>query len=125
MDAKTISWLKQTLANDEYSSDEELLEYFMKEGPLSYEEAAQWLALRPQYRIDLFCEAEPGDQIGSGPIYLPTFKGYTVDMRLKEFRRATPHDTLEFIPFNTTKGRKLLEEMKSFAQEVIALDSDE
>jgi hypothetical protein len=55
---------------------------------------------------------------------LPTFKGYTVDMRLKEFRRAIPDVTLEFIPFNTPEGRKLLEELKSFAQEVIALDSE-
>ena len=123
MDAKTISWIKQTLSNDEYSSDEEMLEYFMKEGPLSSEEAAQWLALRRQYMTDPFCEAEPGDEISREP-YLPTFKGYTVDMRLKEFRRAIPHDTLEFIPFNTTKGKKLLEEMKSFAQEVITLESD-
>lgn len=58
-------------------------------------------------------------------IVLPTFKGYTVDMRLKEFRRAIPDVTLEFIPFNTPQGKKLLEEMKSFALEVIALDSDE
>ena len=56
---------------------------------------------------------------------LPTFKGYTVDMRLKEFRRAIPDVTLEFIPFGTPEGKQLLDEMKSFAQEVIALDSDE
>ena len=123
MDAKTISWIKQTLSNDEYSSDKEMLEYFMKEGPLSSEEAALWLALRHQYRTDPFCEAEPGDEIENEP-YLPTFKGYTVDMRLKEFRKAMPHP-LEFIPFNTIKGKKLLEELKSFAGEVIALDSDE
>ncbi len=124
MDAQTIAWIKQTLSNDEYSSDEEMLEYFMKEGPLSSEEAEQWLALRPRYRTDPFCEVEPGDEIGNEP-YLPTFKGYTVDMRLKEFRRAIPHGTLEFIPFDTTKGEKLLEEMKSFAKKVIVLDSNE
>ena len=62
MDAKTISWIKQALSNDEVSSDEELLEHFMKEGPLSYEEAGKWLALPPQYRIDPFCEAEPSDE---------------------------------------------------------------
>jgi hypothetical protein len=56
---------------------------------------------------------------------LPTFKGYTVDMRLKEFRRAIPDVTLEFIPFKTPEGKKLLEELKSVAQEVIALDSNE
>ena len=57
---------------------------------------------------------------------LPTFKGYTVDMRLREFRKAIPPDlTLEFIPFNSPKGGKLLEELRSFAQEIIALEVDE
>ena len=55
---------------------------------------------------------------------LPTFKGYTVDMRLKEFRRAIPDVTLEFIPFNSPEGKKLLEELKSFAQEIISFESD-
>jgi hypothetical protein len=53
---------------------------------------------------------------------LPTFKGYTVDMRLKEFRRAIPDVTLDFIPFNSPEGKKLLEELKSFAQEILSLD---
>jgi len=51
---------------------------------------------------------------------LPTFKGYTVDMRLRQFRRAIPDVTLEFIPFNSPEGRKLLEELKSIAQEVLS-----
>ncbi len=55
---------------------------------------------------------------------LPIFKGYTVDMRLREFRRAIPDVTLEFIPFNSPEGRKLLEELKSFAQEIIAFEVD-
>ncbi len=55
---------------------------------------------------------------------LPTFKGYTVDLRLREFRRAIPDVTLEFIPFNSAKGEKMLTELKSFAQEIIALDSN-
>ena len=55
---------------------------------------------------------------------LPTFKGYTVDMRLREFRRAIPDVTLEFIPFNSPKGEKLLEELKSFAQEIISFEID-
>jgi hypothetical protein len=54
---------------------------------------------------------------------LPTFKGYTVDMKLKEFRRAIPDVTLEFIPFNSPEGKKLLEELKSYAQEVISLEN--
>jgi hypothetical protein len=53
---------------------------------------------------------------------LPTFKGYTVDMKLREFRRAIPDITLEFIAFNSPEGKKLLEELKSFAQEIIALE---
>jgi hypothetical protein len=58
-------------------------------------------------------------------IVLPTFKGYTVDMRLREFRRAIPDVTLEFIPFNTPEGKKLLEELKSFAQEIISFENGE
>ena len=56
---------------------------------------------------------------------LPTFKGYGVDMRLKEFRRAIPEVTLDFIPFNTPEGTQLLEGLESFAQEVIDFDSYE
>ena len=50
---------------------------------------------------------------------LPTFKGYTVDLRLQEFRRATPNARLEFIPFQTPKGEKLFADLQSFAQEVV------
>ena len=53
---------------------------------------------------------------------LPTFKGYIVDMRLKEFRRAIPAVTLEFIPFNSPEGKELLVELKLFAQEIISLE---
>ena len=55
---------------------------------------------------------------------LPTFNGYTVDMRLKEFRRAIPDVTLEFILFNSPEGKKLLEELKLFAQEIISFEND-
>ena len=90
MDAKTKDWIKQTLANDEVSSDEELLEYFEKEGGLSREEAVRWVALRSEYLRDMFCTLEPDDPKGDNtPYQLPTFKGYTVDMRLREFRKAS------------------------------------
>jgi hypothetical protein len=62
MDENTKSWIKRTLSNDELSSDKELLEFFMKDGSLSYKEAARWLALRLQYRVDPPCEAEPSDK---------------------------------------------------------------
>ena len=55
---------------------------------------------------------------------LPTFDGYTIDMWLKEFRLAIPHTTLEFIPFDSPKGKKLLEGLKSFAQEIISFEID-
>jgi len=39
---------------------------------------------------------------------LPTYKGYTVDMMLQEFRKV-PFDKLpEFIPFTSKKGASLL-----------------
>ena len=56
---------------------------------------------------------------------LPTFKGYTVDLRLKEFRRVIPDVTLEFIPFHSPEGKELLEELKLLAQEIITLDTSE
>jgi hypothetical protein len=56
---------------------------------------------------------------------LPTFKGYTVDMRLKEFRRAIPEVTLEFIQFNSPDGQKLLAELKVLAREILQIDSND
>lgn len=53
---------------------------------------------------------------------LPTFNGYTVDLRLKEFRRAIPDVTLDFIPFDSPKGERLLEELKEFAREVLSIE---
>lgn len=39
---------------------------------------------------------------------LPTYKGYTVDERLREFRKAIYGKCLEFISFDSSKGKKLL-----------------
>jgi hypothetical protein len=39
---------------------------------------------------------------------LPTFNGYTVDVRLREFRRADPEIGLEFVPFASRKGQRLI-----------------
>ena len=55
---------------------------------------------------------------------LPTFKGYTVDLKLKEFRKAIPEAIFEFIPFDSPKGKKLLEELKIFASEILLIDND-
>jgi hypothetical protein len=56
---------------------------------------------------------------------LPTFKGYTVDVKLREFRRAIPDVTLDFIAFSSPKGKELLEELKSFAAQIINIRPDE
>ncbi len=43
---------------------------------------------------------------------LPVFKGYTVDMRLQEFRKI-PLDRLpEFVPFLSDKGARLFYEFR-------------
>lgn len=39
---------------------------------------------------------------------LPTFNGYTIDIRLKEFRKAVYGEPLEFIPFASKKGQQIL-----------------
>jgi hypothetical protein len=38
---------------------------------------------------------------------LPTYQGWTVDVRLREFRKVR-QDGLHFLPFNTTEGDDLL-----------------
>lgn len=44
-------------------------------------------------------------------IKLPEFKGYTVDIRLKQFRRVnTDKNSIEFIDFNSDEGDELLGE---------------
>ena len=43
---------------------------------------------------------------------LPIYKGYTVDMRLQEFRKVTLNDLPEFIPFTSDKGAKLFHEFR-------------
>ncbi|MCX6750255.1 MAG: hypothetical protein NTZ83_02260 [Candidatus Pacearchaeota archaeon] len=43
-------------------------------------------------------------------IKLPEFKGYTVDVRLKQFRKVTNRTQIEFIDFDTEKGDQLLGE---------------
>ena len=43
---------------------------------------------------------------------LPIFKGYTVDMRLQEFRKISLNELPEFIPFTSDKGARLLFEFR-------------
>ncbi len=39
---------------------------------------------------------------------LPTFKGYTIDIRLKQFRKIRQGAKIRFIDFDSPKGDKLL-----------------
>ncbi len=50
------------------------------------------------------------------PFELPTFKGYTVDARLRQFRKVSHGESpqIEFIDFNSEEGQGLLEEMKEY-----------
>ena len=48
---------------------------------------------------------------------LQVFKGFTVDFRLREFRKAIPDKCLEFVAFESSKGRKLLAEMSKHGKE--------
>ena len=41
---------------------------------------------------------------------LPVFKGYTVDIRLGEFRKADPKTGIEILKFASPQGDDLLEE---------------
>jgi len=41
---------------------------------------------------------------------LPVFKGYTVDVRLRQFRKADPKTGMEFIDFSSPTGDDMLEE---------------
>ena len=42
---------------------------------------------------------------------LPTFNGWTVDARLKQFRKANPKEGMIFLDFNTAEGKQLLAEL--------------
>ena len=47
---------------------------------------------------------------------LPVFKGYTVDMRLQEFRKVPLDDFPEFVPFLSDKGAKLFYEFRQMEE---------
>jgi hypothetical protein len=44
---------------------------------------------------------------------LPTFKGYTIDKRLRQFRKVDREKpNIDFVDFDSEEGEKLLEEME-------------
>ena len=57
------------------------------------------------------CERIFGPKEIDGIGQLQTFKGYTVDFRLKQFRKIPPDALPEFIDFDSPAGEKLCNEM--------------
>lgn len=46
-------------------------------------------------------------------IKLPEFKGYTVDKRLKQFRKVDrDKPSIDFVDFDSKEGKKLLDEFE-------------
>ncbi len=43
---------------------------------------------------------------------LPTFEGYTIDDRLRQFRRFNDEGWLEIIDFGTPKGKAIRERLR-------------
>ena len=56
------------------------------------------------------------------PRQLPTYHGYTVDVELGEFPRADDTKPLgmEFVPFDSRKGRRLLRALQHEQPELLA-----
>jgi hypothetical protein len=50
--------------------------------------------------------------IRDSPRRLPEFNGYTIDFRLREFRKVKYGKSIEFIPFESRKGKKLLQKIE-------------
>jgi hypothetical protein len=46
------------------------------------------------------------------------FNGYTVDMRLREFRKVDYGKSIEFISFGSSKGQQLLKELRDFQDKI-------
>ena len=45
---------------------------------------------------------------------LPTFKGYTIDVKLRQFRKVSHGEqpNIDFIDFDSERGRQLLKEVR-------------
>ena len=55
----------------------------------------------------------------TSPFELPTFNGWTIDARLRQFRKVEQGENpkIEFIDFDSEKGRELIEEMQGYFAE--------
>ena len=64
------------------------------------------------------CERVFGPKAFNGVRELRTFKGYTVDFKLREFRKVPRESPPEFIDFDSRKGQRLLLEMHQTATDL-------
>jgi hypothetical protein len=48
------------------------------------------------------------------PFELPTFRGYTIDARLKQFRKVLRDNGIDFIDFDSEEGQEMLEEIREY-----------
>lgn len=53
------------------------------------------------------------------PFELPTFNGWTIDQRLRQFRKVVRGENpqIEFVDFNSAEGQELLEQMRGYFAE--------
>src|SRR5579872_5791215 len=57
------------------------------------------------------CEGVFGPKEINGVRQLQTFRGYTVDFKLRQFRKVLPDALPEFIEFDSPEGKKLCDKM--------------
>lgn len=57
------------------------------------------------------CLKEYSPEQVNGVRVLKTFQGYTIDIRLQQFRKVPLDDLPEFIEFDSKEGQVLLEQM--------------
>ncbi len=66
------------------------------------------------YICELCQRAYAPEEINDGAWKLKEFRGYIVDLRLRQFNRVTRHEegpSIEFIEFASPKGKMLLSQM--------------
>ena len=61
--------------------------------------------------VCLACEMKYSPQMENGVATLSTFKGYTVDFRLQQFRKVSEEPSIAFIDFPSDEGQALLIQM--------------
>jgi hypothetical protein len=54
--------------------------------------------------------------VGDIPFELPTFNGWTIDARLRQFRKVSRGENpkIEFVDFDSEKGQELLAEIQDY-----------